>query len=193
LRPVASATPTQFGPDDNRARANSNGDASPAFLRLHNTNIPTHYSMESAIVVHRPALALRPSNAGLSPSNTRSVSGTKRTRDDEDAEDIAETRGSAKRARVDVDVKTPKLDKAVEVPIPKVNLENKPIAVTATAKKRSDKEKSRAARQAAEEDFRLKYRNAFPAWTFYFDGVPSGAVVSATRKIQALGAVSDML
>lgn len=137
----------------------------------------------------RPALALRPSNASLSGSNTRSFSGTKRTRDD-DAEDLAETRGSAKRPRVDVaaiELQTPKLE------VVKPGLENRQTAATATAKKRLDKEKSKAARLAAEEDFRLKYRNAFPAWKFYFDGVPSGAVASTTRKIQALGAVSKVL
>ena len=149
--------------------------------------------------LHRPALALRPSNASLSGSNARSVSGTKRTRD-EDADDLAETRGSAKRTRVDTpaistnifnkESKTPKLEKPVDVVAPKTGLENRPTAGTATAEKRAEKEKSRAARLAAEEDFRLKYRNAFPAWKFYFDGVSSGAVASATRKIQALGAVS---
>jgi hypothetical protein len=154
-----------------------------------------------ASVSHRPALALRPTNASLTASNTRSVSGTKRTRDD-DTDDVAETRGSAKRSRVDVvataistnifnkESKTPKLEKPVDVVAPKTGLENRPTAGTATAEKRAEKEKSRAARLAAEEDFRLKYRNAFPAWKFYFDGVSSGAVASATRKIQALGAVS---
>jgi hypothetical protein len=149
--------------------------------------------------LHRPALALRPSNASLSGSNARSVSGTKRTRD-EDADDLAETRGSAKRTRVDTpaistnifnkELKTPKLEKAVDAP--KTGLENRPTAGTATAKKRSEKEKSKAARLAAEEDFRVKYRDAFPAWKFYFDGVPSVAVTSATRRIQALGAVSEV-
>ena len=57
-------------------------------------------------------------------------------------------------------------------------------------KLRADKEKSRASKLEAEENFRIKYRAAFPEWKFYFDGVPLGAVNVATRKIEQLGGVS---
>jgi len=57
-------------------------------------------------------------------------------------------------------------------------------------KLRADKEKSRASKLEAEENFRVKYRAAFPHWKFYFDGVPLSAVNGATRKIEQLGGVS---
>lgn len=53
------------------------------------------------------------------------------------------------------------------------------------------KEKARLARLEAEEEFRTKYRAAFPSWRFYFDGVPSPQVAAACRRIESLGAVSN--
>jgi len=58
-----------------------------------------------------------------------------------------------------------------------------PSAATKPAKR------SKAEKAAAEEEFRVKYGRAFPAWKFYFESVPQVAVASATRKILELNGV----
>lgn len=169
-------------------------------------------------VQRRPVLVPHANgNASHSSSHSRppTTNGIKRSRDDEDdAQDDVDPRfgntGSAKKSRledissviniVNKDTKTPKVDKLEIKGIDASAVENKPDNTstakstttnsTANAKRKAEKEKARAARLEAEEEFRVKYRQAFPSWKFYFDGVPSDAVSSATRRIEALGAVS---
>ena len=51
------------------------------------------------------------------------------------------------------------------------------------------KEKRRALREAMNEDFRIKYTKAFPAWTFYFDATVEDGRASLIARILALKAV----
>lgn len=44
-----------------------------------------------------------------------------------------------------------------------------PVATTLPDEERKDKEQRRQAREAAKNEFRVKYTRAFPSWVFYFD------------------------
>jgi hypothetical protein len=161
-----------------------------------------------AFVQTRPALAPRIINTPTpTPSpNSGSNANAKRSRDDADDEPSA-TRSSTKRPRLEGPLTAPtensaKLSSLITSQIPVDKKEDKNLVATtksstkdsASAKKiRADKERSRAAKQAAEEDFREKYRAAFPSWKFYFDAVPLAARNAATKKIELLGAVRAMV
>jgi len=153
----------------------------------------------------RPALVQVPINANIFSAQQKPGSGGKRSRED-GPEDPAATLGSAKRVRLEVTPpkaqQIPSLQITACTPDPTALVKDKGNDMAATAKSldvtkgayspkksRADKEKSRASRLEAEENFRIKYRSAFPEWKFYFDGVPSSAVNAATRKIEQLGAV----
>lgn len=154
----------------------------------------------------RPALVQVPINAAITPVQQKAGSGTKRNRED-DPEDPTATQSSAKRVRLDATPPTalqiPSLQLTACTPDPLIFTKNKtkdlaPVTKSldvvkdarSPKKSRADKEKSRASKLEAEENFRIKYRAAFPHWKFYFDGVPLVAVNGATRKIEQLGGVS---
>lgn len=54
-----------------------------------------------------------------------------------------------------------------------------------------EKDEKRALRDAAREDFRVKYRKAFPSWSFYFDAdLMDNPVAEALQAdVESLGAV----
>lgn len=156
-------------------------------------------------VTRRPALVSVPINASLVTSSQKIINGAKRSRED-DPDDAAATRSSAKRLRLDVTPQStlpiPSFDITACTPEPKVHFQEKskdsgvvskgldlPKDARSSKKSQADKEKAKAAKLEAEELFRHRYRAAFPEWRFYFDGVPLGAVHTATRKIEQLGAV----
>lgn len=171
-----------------------------------------------ATIVHRQALAPRPVNdstpqrlsGSAGPGSSHSL---KRARED-DGEDVVASRGSAKRSRASLDNISDTLRAiAPETKIAALELTPRPMKPahtvakvdkqadrttedkltkgnrTSSKKTREEKEKSHAARLAAEEEFSSKYRSAFPSWKFYFDGVPTAAVATATKRIESLGAV----
>jgi hypothetical protein len=57
-----------------------------------------------------------------------------------------------------------------------------------------EKDERRAQREAQKEEFRSKYRRAFPTWVFYFDAdVPAASADSLGIEIEGLGAVRACL
>ncbi|PVF94676.1 hypothetical protein CPB86DRAFT_632490 [Serendipita vermifera] len=155
-----------------------------------------------AFVQTRPALAPRTINAPSISPNSGSNVNAKRSRDDADDEPSA-SRSSTKRPRLEnhPSASTENSAKLSSITtshtLADKNEDNHLIATTKSSTKESasakktkvDKEKSKAAKLAAEEDFREKYRAAFPSWKFYFDAVPQPARNAATKKIELLGAV----
>lgn len=163
----------------------------------------------------RPPLAPRPTNGSIPYGHLSHTSSQKRPRED-DGDDASATRVFTKRSRVDYSASThlqPSLP-SLAVPVtPKVNDTNRlkvetlvlrgPTpkdkdatreAVSRLAKKtKIDKEKAKLAKLQAEEEFRTKYRQAFPSWKFYFDGVAPDAVRNATKRIEALGGVNNTI
>ncbi|KAF9244854.1 Dfp1/Him1, central region-domain-containing protein [Melanogaster broomeanus] len=86
---------------------------------------------------------------GRSPQKSRTPSASvKRPRSPEPAGDVLTTQTNPKRARA-----TP----------------TEPAPATVPDEERRDKEQRRQAREAAKNDFRIKYTRAFPSWVFYFD------------------------
>ena len=170
-----------------------------------------------ATLAQRQALAPRPVNdstpqrpsANPGPSSAHSL---KRARED-DLEDTTASRGSAKRSRPSLDnisaalhaiapemktnplELTPRPVKAVPTIIKSIKQADRPkedeisTENRQSKKTRAEKEKSRDARLAAEQDFIAKYRRAFPSWRFYFDGVPEPAAKAAAKRVESLGAV----
>jgi hypothetical protein len=139
----------------------------------------------------------------------------KRPREDE-GDDASATRVSSKRTRVDyhgsshlqpshshpsnhtlAQPVTPKVTDsnrlkvetlALRGPTPRDKDSTQDAASRLAKKTKADKEKEKL---RVAEEFRTKYREAFPSWKFYFDGVAPDAVRHATKKIEALGAVSN--
>lgn len=54
---------------------------------------------------------------------------------------------------------------------------------------RKEKEKRKVTRDAANEEFRLKYTKAFPSWTFYFD-TPDWEKETLAARVTQLNGVS---
>lgn len=56
---------------------------------------------------------------------------------------------------------------------------------------RKEREKKKAIRDAANEEFRVKYTKAFPSWTFYFD-TPDWDNESLAARVSLLNGVSSI-
>lgn len=72
------------------------------------------------------------------------------------------------------------------------------LAVTAASVLEDDrgveKDDRRAQREAQKEEFRSKYRRAFPTWVFYFDAdIPTTSADVLRSDIESLGAVRVFL
>ena len=69
-----------------------------------------------------------------------------------------------------------------------------PTTTTVPDEERKDKEQKRQTREAAKNEFRVKYTRAFPSWVFYFDLDQLDPDAAALRSLLAsrvtqLGAV----